>query len=341
MKIRAMSYRPSIANVSRNNLPPQPYGIVNGLCTVFNSPCSHTKARPAGDPCKGEQHLLGYLFARVLVNKKIEGPILHQLRAVNKSINEARSLAPLGRANVTIDIQKDNTLPFRIFFGRRFILDQYPVNNYCAMFARGTYMGTMMCDEGVAMSTYAHLKSNRLEADSELIGCNSGDHHWMEIKTPYSTNIVMDPWANGPAILSEDRAFNAIDTPTSDLTFRSGEGEIYVKGANHMRALTKYDKVRIDNLFDELAILNPPERFNIAAHWNEMPVISSSLKAEIKRSGNEDAKCRMTLNDEIRAIGVWRDLNSNIKQALQRKNEVFQSYKTGFQQGYLGQWTSK
>jgi hypothetical protein len=161
-----------------------------------------------------EMPLAGYLLARSLDGRKVEGQDLERLRRADESVREARALLPYGRGNVKED---DNASPgaatTQLAGGRGLKSDlAETLTTTSAIWA-----GAGNCGEHAALTTVAHAGRLNADLNEQVIirGDRLFDHAWTESVIPRPWNIsslwkpaqgtiVLDAWKDGPAVFAVD-----------------------------------------------------------------------------------------------------------------------------------------
>jgi DNA-binding transcriptional regulator YdaS (Cro superfamily) len=159
-----------------------------------------------------EMPLAGYLLARALDGRKVDGADLERLRRADESVRETRALLPHGRGNVRQDIDAGrHESTTRVDAARSSKLGTPSVA------ARAIWAGAGNCGEHAHLATVVH--AGRLHAESNeavlLLGNVLIDHGWAEAVIPRPLRlsslwkpderaIVLDAWKDGPAVFATD-----------------------------------------------------------------------------------------------------------------------------------------
>ncbi len=161
-----------------------------------------------------EMPLAGYLLARALDGRKVEGKDLERLRRADESIRETRALLSFGRANVKEDNEQSRGDAFRrldAVHNLKLGSTNVPVG------ARCIWAGAGHCGEHAHLAAVAH--AGRLDAESkEAVAVLANvfiDHGWVESSIPRTWSlaslwrpnedaIVLDAWKDGPAVFAPD-----------------------------------------------------------------------------------------------------------------------------------------
>jgi hypothetical protein len=159
-----------------------------------------------------EMPLAGYLLARALDGRKVEGKDFERLRRANESVRETQALLAFGRGNVKEDTEQSNGEAFWRLDGAR-ELKLGPIDPSPA--ARGIWAGAGACVEHAHVAAFAHAA--RLDAGTKeavVLLAHIG-HAWAESVIPKPWNllslwkpsdkaIVLDAWKDGPAVFAPD-----------------------------------------------------------------------------------------------------------------------------------------
>lgn len=193
----------------------------------------------------GEAPLAGYLLARAAMHRKIEGPVLRNLRAGHASVQEVGALLPLGRSNVREDLAnaKDGQPHLRALASyplqealeaRHFPpgTDISEIDSYRMAAAASQHAQTGTCLSYAANTTALHAAKLAGLKDERAIVAQSNhpivDHVWSEMiprgKGPdgkpilHGEDVIMDGWCkDNLAILREDSEYARLD--------RDGKGD--------------------------------------------------------------------------------------------------------------------
>lgn len=165
----------------------------------------------------GECQLGGYLLDRRILGRPVEGRAFEQLRSANQTVRETRRTLRHGRGNVTVDIEHSNgESSLRTEAGRlsRRAIPQKlpsgePLDPAVRAVAAATTAQAGKCGEHAHVGAFLHAA--KLGEGEHLYVAGKADHSWAELRAQISDraqDIVMDPWAKGPAIFAEDGAFS-------------------------------------------------------------------------------------------------------------------------------------
>ncbi len=161
-----------------------------------------------------EMPLAGYLLARALDGRKVEGKDFERLRRADESVREARALLAFGRGNVKEDNEASQGEAARRLEGARALKCKL---TELSMVIRAIWAGAGNCGEHAGLTTVVH--AGRLDAESNervvMLGNLFIDHGWAEsvISRPSNLSshwkpdveaIVLDTWKDGPAVFASD-----------------------------------------------------------------------------------------------------------------------------------------
>lgn len=284
--------------------------------------------------------LAAYMTGRAIICHSIDCEQLPTLRKANDTVNEARSLLSLGRSNVYQHLEQSQEPFWRNTF-KRLVTKNHPDTAYKT--AMAIYMKTGNCGEHSQVTTALHAgKLTKGESIQAVSGRNL-DHAWSEMPQRNGDRLVIDAWATGPAILSEDSRFS-----TSKEARRVTRS---LNGGDEARQFA--DKVRqhTENIKKDNNIAKKWRNFHQQAKqkkmtldeshtWSLTPVLSDKFKTKVHtrhershvqqtlrnnqmvvRSGITQ---RLALAKEIAAVGSARALGANIQEALEKKDEILQ-----------------
>lgn len=158
--------------------------------------------------------LAGYLLARALDGRKVEGEDFDQLRRANDSVREVRALLSFGRGNVVEDIEASRGESSTRANGAHKHSGTWTlrVTNAAAIWS-----GAGNCQQHAELAASAHAA--RLDTQSKetvtVLGNVRLNHAWAEsvVPRPWKVSnlfrpsrraIVLDAWKDGPAVLGPD-----------------------------------------------------------------------------------------------------------------------------------------
>ena len=179
----------------------------------------------------GESQLGGYVHARQVDGRPVEGPALERLKRGNETVMETRQALAHGRGNVTADINDSNgQSTIRTAAGRRIgrkylpgtcirkkgPLFKYPADIRAAAGAMAAQAGN--CGDHANVAAFLHAAKLEDGERVHAVSSKTVDHVWAELHGETSDrthDIVMDAWGKGPAIFAEDGVFSADEQGTA------------------------------------------------------------------------------------------------------------------------------
>lgn len=246
----------------------------------------------------GDCQLGGYLLARQIDGRPVEGRELERLKQANATVMETRQALAHGRGNVSDDIRDSNgQSTIRTVAGRRLgrkylpgtcIPRKSPLFKYSAeVRAAAGAMAAQAGNCGDHANVAAFLHAAKLE-DGERVQAVSSkavDHVWAELHGETSSrahDIVMDAWGKGPAIFAEDGAFTANERDTAiehhydKTTGADAHAEMHTLQAKHQQRIQK-------NLHRQMKQLGPDFRYPNNAIWEPTAVVSAEFAQRVPR----------------------------------------------------------
>ena len=173
--------------------------------------------RPRQQLPAGEMKLAGYLLGRAVDNRPVEGAGLGRLREANATVEQSRQLLGMGRGNVAVDIEATQGQSTRhAEAGRRLGREVQAhakgvASRDVASVAASVIAQAGNCSEHANVAT--HLHAGKLGPGEEVHATShkKADHSWAELKDKGDRDhhVVIDPWAEGPAIFAPDGEFTA------------------------------------------------------------------------------------------------------------------------------------
>jgi hypothetical protein len=152
--------------------------------------------------------LAGYLLARQVDGRPVEGEYLALLRDAHDSVREARNLLPYGRGNVVEDARVTNALSvFAVDYSR----DEF----HHLPFAVGALLGGAgNCQEYATLTALAMAARLPQGAQARTVKRRLVDHTWTEASIDGNFKdrkhtVVADGWRQGPAVFAPDHAHAA------------------------------------------------------------------------------------------------------------------------------------
>lgn len=260
--------------------------------------------------------LAAYLTARAMVRRSVDGEELGYLRKANDTVNKARELLSHGRGNVTTDLAKSRESFWRTMFGR----DRSTGSDLATETAMAVRMRAGNCGEHANVAAALHAGKLGDGEILQLVAGNGVDHAWAETRTPQGDRVIMDAWAQGPAVMAEDSAFSRTMRARKVLQdFSRADG----------RNFAQQTQDRLDSLLSDPGLERSWEAFRKGAKKQALepdrksvfaptPVLSDKFKLEV----NKAAAARIDVGQELQAVGAARGLGANVGQALEAKDRI-------------------
>ncbi|MGY4730875.1 hypothetical protein [Burkholderia pyrrocinia] len=282
--------------------------------------------------------LAAYLTARSTLYRTIEGDQLHGLRKANDSVNEARDLLPYGRANVTTDVAKSPETYWRWEYLQTGGRGNGSVARATAVVMK---VGADCCG-GHALVT-AGVHSGKLSAGETLLPhCDARDfdHAWTETIRHDGDRIIMDAWADGPAVMAEDSKFSpSLDCRDSNMTLQQESGRKFNQEINDQldrftasgevdSACSEYVEWKNNywlggapkGNYPPTLVLHP--KFNASVTKKQDPAHVVKVLGEDGANTCSNISAKLKLGMEVKAVGAARSLGANIRQALDTKGQI-------------------
>jgi hypothetical protein len=272
--------------------------------------------------------------------------------AMIRSIGRARLCH--GRSNVTTDLAESPEPYWRGHFARlQGRLDSGASDKHRAILrtAWAMKMEAGFCGEHAQVAIAEHAEKLAIGETIYYAANTKEDHGWSEVKLPNGKRIIIDPWAEGPAIMAED---NALDPNMTLLEFNSKDGKIFSRlTANCLKRFNE-DK-KSERRWEEYRKNCAKKRKNIRKSATRLPTSvfhenfrtqiaqvraqrdpegileilqkievppEDPLALELKAAINSAVSDRTDIGRSIRAIGAARLLGANILQASSVKEQI-------------------
>jgi hypothetical protein len=279
----------------------------------------------------GECLLGGYLLDRHILGRPVVGSAFEQLRSANETVRETRRALRHGRGNVTADIEDSNgTSSLRTEAGRlskRAVAQKSasgePLNPGVRVVAAATTAQAGKCGEHAHVAAFLH--ADKIGEDEHLYVVGKADHSWAEWRGETSDrerDIVMDPWAKGPAIFAADGAFSR-DAHKVDVDHHYDR----TTGANahaQLHELRQQRQWRMDaELGRQMKKLGPDFRYAEHRLWQPTSVLSDDFAQSVAHRMNEGldpAVLSIHATDMARTLGASG--SREVAQAARRIAEV-------------------
>lgn len=291
------------------------------------SPTTHTGAS-LGEPVPEEaMPLAGYLLARRLDRRPVLPEGIAVLGTADKAVSDARRALPFGRGNVDADIRQSiHESEMRVIAAQEMgdemlklgqpVVPDEEANFVAISAATARAFGAGNCDEYAASAALSYgsraLAAGRPPGEEvHVVRHGIQEHKWAEAYSGEAPPVVMDAWAQGPAVFAEDSWFGkdrslvgstaAFDLPNAgllDQVVETGVEEIKQAGPDVLRAwLEKAQAIMAD----------PREgRF---AFWRPQPVLDDAF-AERVRDRLQTNDHKKAVQVELEAVGVAMSLGS-------------------------------
>nr|BCN13711.1 type III effector HopX1 [Pseudomonas cannabina pv. alisalensis] len=302
----------------------------------------------AGQPLPGaSSSLSAYLLLRRLDHRPVSQEGINALTPADEAVVEARNALPFGRGNVGVDAQKtDLESSIRTRSVMRLTRDAEAAGhtpmrgvdadmNWNVLVAMsGRIFGAGNCREHARIASFAYgglaQESGRSSEEKIHLATKAGvDHVWVETDHPDadSSPMVIDPWANGSAILAEDSRFakdrSAVTrTDTFDLSLAAEAGQIAKATAEEALAHTQ------GRLQQRLASERPDAvPLESGRYREEVSVLDDTFARRVGQKVNT-ADPRGMLNVELEAVGVAMSLGGEgVKPLTQEASQIVEKAK--------------
>jgi hypothetical protein len=278
-------------------------------------------ARASAGPVSGmrpkEAALAGYLMARAALHRKIEGPVLKNLRAGHESVQEVSELLPLGRANVREDFRKTRgqralerhlaSVKLRDIMDKKFMPPDgaTTVEAYSPLAAATSQYATSgVCHSYATNTTPLHAAKLAGMRDKRAIvaQANHGtvDHVWAEMISHgrgrdgkpilHGEDVIMDGWCKeNVAILREDCEFaRQYEAKKGHENRLSHHNLLDHKTGPEAWAMVEQFKARIEEsaslqqeFHSELhRLVTSPDQFEVTDLWIPQPIFHEDFREQ-------------------------------------------------------------
>ncbi|WP_157644597.1 hypothetical protein [Burkholderia ubonensis] len=310
---------------------------INKESSIKNTELKWMHAGYSGNPGLDVKNiqLAAYLTARSTINRTIEGEQLHGLRKANDTVNAARDLLPYGRANVTADVAKSPETYWRNEFMSFRPQGLGSVARYTAMVMK---VGAGNCGAHAAVTTGVHAK--KLSLGETLLVCSAQDfdHQWSETVLPSGDRVVMDAWADGPAVMAEDSKFSPnvdcrdVDGAIQQVAGKQFSQEIEIE-MNSLNATGEVDRACSAHLefknkywlggapkgkYPPTLVFHPD--FNTSVTAQQDPGHAQKILGDLETHSSVSSKLKLGM--DVKAVGAARSVGANIRQALDTKGQI-------------------
>ncbi|CBM10148.1 hypothetical protein [Ralstonia solanacearum] len=234
----------------------------------------------------GERQLGGYILARQIDGRPVEGHALDQLKRANHTVLQTRQTLAHGRGNVSVDIQDSGgQSTVRAEAGHRVgraIPDKFAKPLRDTAGAMTAQAGN--CGDHANVTTFLH--AGKLEEGEQVyrVGSKATDHGWVEQrarKPNRERDLVMDPWGKGPAVFAIDGEFSQNSAKVAlDYHYDHATGvQAHAEMQGLQREQGRYMRA---NLHKEMDALGPEYRYPDKKIWASTPVISKAFTQRVQ-----------------------------------------------------------
>jgi len=279
-----------------------------------------------------DTRLAAYLALRSLKAQAIDSNRLRALREANDSVEQTRRQLSYGRGNVSNDLQRSLEPGWRVRF-----MHQQPGNGWAYRTALAMKMAAGNCDEHADVAMAVHAGKLAPGESVQGLGGKHVKHAWAETRLADGERIVMDAWAEGPAILAEDSGFSRqCDDRTEHLSLNHAEGRRFARQTQ--RELSRLqDHPALDEQWRAAKQEAQRENWRFSKIWAPTPVLhadfwfealpfhqSDQVEKQLRQNhiAVDDALDRLVQNDAIRTVGAARALGASLRQALAQMEAI-------------------
>ncbi|KGU51624.1 avirulence protein [Xanthomonas phaseoli pv. phaseoli] len=275
-------------------LPPQTrqsfVGVVNGL--LSDLPKRRRRGGSLSDP---DISLAGYLLSKAVIGDPVEPQDIPRLHKANNTMQETRARFPYGRGNVATDIAvSDHASSQHAQAAHDVFVDLLRAAPPASMLTNPT-LGHAVVSEFVqgghcagyaAVATMRHVQKLQPEESVHYVQHNHQGHDWAESRVPdgHHKTIVLDPWAQGPAVFASDSRFAANAQHTQErLALNAKDGDdIAAKTAAGAQYLLENCLPLTETHLKRLKA----QEFHCAPEevWQPQPVVSDAFRRRVRQS---------------------------------------------------------
>lgn len=273
--------------------------------------------------------LAGYLLARCLDGRPVDPDGVRRLRTADEAIREVRAAMALGRGNVNVDLRETGGKSRMHMVAARGMVHDWdragarlantePVNFHVKQAAASRVFGAGNCAEyaSLAVLAYGNEARHREPPSQERVQAvhhRIKKHGWAEVRPAKGSGgrVVMDPWADGPAVFAEDSRFakdrKSVSTKTSISVAEAAEGHRLAVQASAAAMKDRADEIKercqkaSDYVKREWAEGHAAEWEQM--QWSPQPVLDGALANRTRQRLN-------SLQSEVHAAGVAMSLGS-------------------------------
>jgi hypothetical protein len=295
--------------------------------------------------------LAGYLLTRSLDGRPVAGNDLVRLDKADDTVINARKALSAGRGNVHSDIARSNgSSPHLVSSGRELVawMWGYVGKDTCRVAAAAMYSRAGNCGEHAAVGLVLHASKLAPDETAHLVAPDV-DHKFGEVRTSEGRDhdVVMDPWAHGPAIMAVDGRFADGSVPTNSTSLTCDELQEVAREAHEGLGILEQSpwvplkfeeiynlssaRVRLHplSLYDPIPVLSDAFCARADAHlsavvWPRRPPGFLNAVAHAVRMvlQGQDLRRRSELRLELEAAGVLRSMGASFGDAAAEAADV-------------------
>jgi hypothetical protein len=292
-----------------------------------------------------------YLLARHVDGRPLEGEDLERLGRGDDTVLQARHGLRRGRGNVDEDIARtDHESSRRVRVAREIVLEAGETNETMAVAAAALFLQAGNCLEHADAALALHAIRQAPDETAVVVKPANVDHNFLELRTGLGRehDVVVDPWADGPAIMASDGRFSAPQEPdelarlpaelapraTAELDTRLDElrvfqpqrvesrlDELAQAGFRYGGEIYPSMDVMSDEFLQRVAHgLDKTVKPGQAREATALDAMSGAMQTLLGRHPKRDAMG--PVRNEILAAGIARDLGSRVECAAEEATEI-------------------
>ncbi|MFA0924486.1 avirulence protein [Xanthomonas fragariae] len=238
--------------------------------------------------------LAGYLLSKAVIGDPVESHDIARLHKANSTVQETRARFPYGRGNVATDIAvSDHASSQHAQAAHDVFVDLVRGRAPESMLTNPT-LGHAVVSEFVqgghcagysAVATMLHVQKLQPEESIHYVQHNHHGHDWAEWRVPdgHHKTIVVDPWAQGPAVFAPDSRFAANDQHTQErLALNAKDADDM---AAKMAAGAQYLQENCLPLAGTHLKRLKAQKFHCAPKevWQPQPVVSDAFRIRVRQ----------------------------------------------------------
>lgn len=296
--------------------------------------------------------LAGYLLMRSLDGRSLAREEIVRLDKADDTVIDARKALSSGRGNVHSDIASSNgSTPHLVHSGRGLVewMWGYVGEEPDRLATAAMYAHAGNCGEHAAVGLVLHAPKLAPGETVHFVAPDV-DHKFGEVRTPAGRDhdVVMDPWAHGPAIMAADGRFTDGSVPTRIVkSFTRDELEQMAQETHEqLRILQQGPLVplKFEEIYNQSSARGRPHPW---ALYDPIPVLSDAFCARADAQLNavvwprrppgllnavvsavrimlqgEDLRRMSELRLELEAAGVLRSMGADLRDAATEAAEV-------------------